>query len=435
MSTLESLNASTTTVESTSRSRFNLLNSRLYPWVIIALASLFLFYKYVLQIGPSVMTNQLMQQFQLTGAGLGNLAATFFYSYLIAQLFAGPLLDRFSPRLLTALAIGLCALGALTFPGAPSLFDACISRMMIGVGAAFATISYIKFTAMWFKPSQFAFVTGLIATAAMAGSMAGQVPMAYLVETVGWQNALYASGIFGVVLAALFFLVARNKAEPVAAQVVTSSTIRLADFTEVLKQKRNWYLMFYSGLAFTPLAVFGGLWGDPFLQKAYHVSNTEAASLVSLMFLGLAVGGPLLGVISDKIGKRYSIMLLGSMMAFISLTMVIYVNALPISMVGTLLFLFGLGSAGFMLSFAVGKEINRAAVAGTVVALINTGDAVFGAVTEPLLGKFLDVFWQGKTANSVHIFSLHNYHIAMSLLPVYLLFAVGFVLLVKRGQN
>ena len=82
-----------------------------YAWLIAACNGLFLLYKYILQLFPSVMTQDLMQTFHLHGAGLGNLAATYFYSFLITQLFSGFLLDRFSPRILTTAAILFCALG------------------------------------------------------------------------------------------------------------------------------------------------------------------------------------------------------------------------------------------------------------------------------------------------------------------------------------
>ncbi len=155
----------------------NLLKKNYYPWVVLALCASFLFYKYILQISPSVMTTQLMENFHINGTGLGNLAATYFYTYLIAQLLVGPLLDRFNPRILTALAMLICAIGIATFSQAQTLGVALLSRSLIGVGAAFATVSYLKIAAGWFKPNQFAFVSGLLATAAMVGSMTAQLPM------------------------------------------------------------------------------------------------------------------------------------------------------------------------------------------------------------------------------------------------------------------
>jgi MFS family permease len=403
--------------------------SRVYPWVVVFFASLFLFYKYVLQVSPSVMTRELMGHFHVNGAGLGNLAATFFYSYLVVQLFVGPLLDKYSPRLLTAVALGISALGALWFADAQTLLSASGARALVGVGAAFATVSYMKMAAVWFKPEKFAFVGGLLATAAMVGSMAGQVPLGYLVSDQGWQSTLFECGVLGLVLSVLYYLCVRDK-HPDSVSGASATVYvapKLKDFLFLLKQKHNWVLMMYSGLAFSPLAVFGGLWGNPFLQEAYHASKTEAGTLVSCAFIGLAVGGPLLGLLSDRLNKRFAVMMLGLWLSFICLALAVYLPGMSMVLEGTLLFLFGFGTGAFMLGFALGKALNAVALAASVIALINTGDAILGAVSEPLAGTVLEVVWEGKQVHGVHYFSVHDYHLALLMLPAYLLVAVGFL--------
>lgn len=396
--------------------------SRFYPWVVIACCSLFLFYKYVLQVSPSVMTQDLMLTFHVSGAGLGNLAATYFYAYLVTQLFAGPLLDRFSPKYLTAAAITTCGCGALMFAHAHYLLSAELSRALMGVGTAFATVSYMKMSALWFRPSQVAFVDGLLATAAMAGALCSQVPLTMLVNQVGWRESLNYCGLFGVCLVLLFLLLVKEKQTSHSTEKAASATV--TEMFSLLKNKKNWLLTFYSGLAFTPLAVLGGLWGNPFFEVAHHLSATEAASFTSCMFLGLALGGPFFGLMANRFDNLIAIMETGTSLAFVSLLMALYVSALPLWLFGTLLFLFGLGTGSFMSCFAVGKELNSVKLAATVVALVNTGDALFGSFTEPLVGKLLDLSWQGKVVNGVHYFSTQNFHLAFSILPFYLLGAL-----------
>ncbi len=426
MNTLSNVNQ-TTQLDTT------LVKQHYYPYLVITLSALFLFYKYVLQVSPSIMTVELMQHFQIDGAGLGNLAATFFYTYLITQLFVGPLLDKYSPRLLTTLAIAISACGAMLFAHAQTLMDAQLARGLIGIGAAFATVSYMKMVALWFKPQQFAVVGGLLATAAMVGSMAGEAPLSLLMSHVGWRSSLDYCGVLGLVLAFIFFAFVRNKTDCDTQTVKNSVTF--SDFKKLLKKKSSWYLTFYSGLAFSPLAVFGGLWGNPFLQIAHHLTKTEAASLTSVMFLGLAVGGPVFGYLADRVASRSVLMLSGLLLSLLALTTAIYLNFLSVIAVGVLLFLFGFGTGAFMLGFAVGKDMNIPALAATVVALINTGDAIFGAFSEPLVGKLLDLFWNGKVALSVHLFNLHDYYTALAILPLYLLAAVGFLFLLKTCSD
>jgi len=406
---------------------------RFYPWAIIILSSITLVYKYIMQVSPSVMTNQLMRAFHLYGTGLGNLAATFFYSYLVIQIFAGYLLDKFSIRLLTSIAIAISAIGTFLFAGAHNLTTALFARALMGVGPAFFTVSFMKLASNWFPPNRFAFISGLLATAATVGAIFGQAPLAWMVIHHDWRFALIIIAFLGTVLTIFYFLVVTDHPHGKKA-IATRSAITLRDAAKILFKGQNWVLTFYSGLAFAPLAVFSGFWATPFIREAYHRSLTEAASYASISFLGLAIGGPLLGHISDRIGNRRSIMFLGAILSLISLTIIIYVNTTPIWLLCIFLFLFGFGTGAFMLGFVVGKEINPLALAATVIAVINTGDAVFGAFTEPLIGKFLDETWQGKIIAGTHYFGIPSFHKAFSLLPCYLIVAILLVFFVKERK-
>ncbi len=387
--------------------------------LVLILSSFFLLYKYVLQVSPSVMTQELMQAFHLNGAELGFLAAGFFYAYMFVQLAAGPLLDQFNPRYITAMALLCCAAGAILFSVSQSFMVAFVARALMGAGAAFATVSYLKLTAFYFSAKKYAFVSGFLTFPVMLGALMGQTPLAYFVDKFGWQHSLYVTGLCGIVLALCFALLIKSPKMDAATKAP-----KLAEYWQLLKSKRNWLLTFYSGLAFCPLAVFGGLWGDPFLQAAYHVDKTHAAELVSMVFLGLGLGGTFLGWLATRIDERFTIMTSGLLLSLVCLTLVVYWNVENLWYVASLLFGFGFGTGAFMLGFVLGKECNPLPLAATVIALINSGDALLGAVTEPAVGRLLDVFPHTSAG-----FSLHAYHWAFSILPLFLLLA--FVLLRK----
>jgi hypothetical protein len=88
-----------------------------------------------------------------------------------------------------------------------------------------------------------------------------------------------------------------------------------------------------------------------------------------------------------------------------------------------------------MLAFALGKESNSIALAATVIALINSGDGIFGSFSEPLVGKLLDWQWSGKVVAGVHYFSIENYQVALSLLPAYLLLAIILLLFIRDSRH
>lgn len=411
------------------------LIDKYYSWLVISLCAAFCFYKFVLQIFPSVMTTNLMQAFHINGTGLGNLAATYFYAYLITQLFAGPMLDQYSPRLVITLAISICALGTLLFANANTLFIAEVSRLLIGIGASFATVSYMKMTSLWFKPNQMSFADGLMSTAAMTGALCGQMPLAYLIENHGWKGSLIYCSIAGVILAILFLLLVRDKTQsnPFHSEKKSKTPIKINEFIILLKKPENWLLTFYSGLIFTPVAVLGGLWGNPFFIETYHVKATTAAFFSSFIFIGLAFGGPLFGLLADRIG-RIKIMQFGTVIAFISLISVIYIH-LPFWLLCSLLCIFGFSTGAFMSCFALGKSFNDIKFTATIISLVNTGDALFGSFTEPLIGKILDLTWSGKSINSIHYFSTTHFKYAFSILPVYIIGAFICLFILKKIQE
>lgn len=397
----------------------------IYPIIVLSFCGFFLFYKYVLQVYPSVITKELMLGFHLNGFGLGNLSATFFYSYVITQLFAGVLLDKYGARLLTAVAIFCSAIGICIFSQTTNLLIAELSRALMGFGIAFATVAYMKMVAVWFPPNRYAFLSGLCATAAMAGAVFGEAPLQMMIFAVGWRESLYLCGLIGCVIAVLFILFVRNNRTESTPTGLSKEENRLL-FKDILAawcNKQNWLLTAYYGLAFSPLVIFGGLWGNPFLQKAYNLTHTQSASFLSLLFIGLGLGSPILGAISDRLGKRWTVMFYGGLVSLFSVLLIVYFPYSPIWLVGVLLFIFGFMTGASMISFAMGKETNKIALLATIAAMINAGDAILDSISEPLVGKFLDLGWTGKVINGVHNFTLGDYQHALSLLPIYLILA------------
>jgi MFS family permease len=406
--------------------------NRFYPWLIISLSAAFLFYKYVLQVSPGIMSDNLMRAFNIGGAQLGNLAAVYFYGYLIIQIFAGPLLDKFGARKITPLAILSCALGAYLFSQSHTLMGAIFARILMGMGAGFATVNYLKMAADHFEPKRFAFIGGLLATAVMLGAVFGEAPLVLVLEKIGWRPMLFYVALLGLFIASLFFIFIKEKKSDLFIKSKTTAWTK-ENLVNILKSPQNWLLLLYSGFAFSPVAVLGGLWGNPFLCAAYPINLTQAAFLLSWIFIGFGFGGPILGFISDKLNKRKLIMQISALVSGLSLFCLIYVPNLSIGMIGLLMFMIGFCTGAFMLAFALAKEINLLVMTATVVAMINTGSDILGALTEPLVGKFLDLHWSGKLVNGVRHFSVADYHQAFFILPLYLVFAWGVLFFVREA--
>lgn len=406
----------------------------IYPWLIWMLGASFFFYKYLVQVSPSVMTDDLMRAFHVHATGLGNLSACYFYSYLVMQIPVGLLLDKYSPRYLTAFAILICGVSTLIFAQTNSILLASIARAFIGLGAAFAAISIFKLSAVWFSAKRFALVSGMCMTAAMLGAIFGQLPLSWLVQKLEWRCTLNIIGDLGILLSLIYILIVRDKSidhsnkqiktfrDPADDEKLTRP-ININLF-QIVKNKQAWLLSLYSGLAFAPISVFGGLWGVPFIKIAHHLTASQAAFATSFIFIGFAVGAPFLGWLSDYIKRRKPILLFGPSLALISLCIVIYCPDKHISTISILLFAFGFGVSGFFTSFAMIREVFPIAIVATVLGFMNTFDSICEAISEPLVGMFLDLSGLTNVVNRVPQFSLHGYQLALSVLPIYLLLAI-----------
>lgn len=398
-----------------------------YPvraWSIWLLSALFMFYKYALEVSPSVMTGTLMKSFQINGMELGNLAACYFYAYLLLQIPAGLLLDRFGPRKTTTFAIALCATGSLIFAGADTLLVAGIGRFLTGAGAAFAAINCLKLIANWFPFRHFAFMAGLMMTLAMLGAVGGQAPLAAFIQKMEWRHAIELIGIAGLVLAALFWIVIRDKSPAHKNETVSTSISLLTSLKQVLNNPQTWWLSLYSGFAFAPVMVFGGLWGVSFISEAFTLPHNLSAQMVSLIFIGFAIGAPFFGWYSDWLGRRRIVMLWGTIVALIAISLVIYAPGISTPLLACLLLLFGFSISSFLLCFTMVREINLPILAATAIGFMNAFDALLGAFSDPLTGHFLDSAWDGKLIDGVRIFSVIAYKTAFLTLPLYLLIAL-----------
>lgn len=395
-----------------------------YAWLVLALSAGFLFYKYILQVSPSVMAIELMHAYSLSATKLGFLVSFYFYTYLIMQIPAGILLDRYGPHKIATLAILICSSGILIFSQTTSLSLACFARLLIGFGGAFATTSYMKISSRWFPPTYFPLLSGLFGTACMAGAGTAQAPLAWLISISNWQLALVYCAVFGFILAGLFFIFVQDKPQHYALVEINQPRFSWINFLQMFTNRSNWPLIFFGGFAFTPIAVFGGLWGTPFLSAAYHLSRTAAASSVSLVFVGFALGGILTGFIGKNLSRQLPVLVIGTSSALVCFSLILYLPELPLTILNLLIFVLGLSASSFLLSYSIAKHINNAALVATVIGVINMGDPICAAIAEPLIGKILDLNWDGKVIDHVRIFATPAYHYGLSVLTAYFILAL-----------
>lgn len=394
---------------------------------LYCIVSFFLFFEMAIQVSPSVMSTQLMHDLNIGTFGLGIMSGIYFYTYTAMQIPSGLLFDQFNPRIIITLSILTCVIGTLLFGLSQNIYMGSLARLLMGSGSAFAFVSVLVVTADLFKSKYFATITGITQMLAALGAMTGQMPISLLVAHIGWRVTLFVLFFIGCLLAiAVWKLLNYEKNSTI--KKISKQTITKSNLKAIVSEPQTWFIALYSCLLWAPMSSFASLWGVPFLTKVYHFEQTQAAFLCSLMWLGLALASPLLGMISTASQNRVYPLAVSALIGALSFYFVLEFN-LSASAVGILLFLAGAACSGQALSFTVVKENNLASAKATAIAFNNMAVVISGALFQPIIGKLL----ASDEINSNELYDIHNFkNVLMIVLFSYVLSFLIAAFLIKE---
>lgn len=427
---------STETFDTKSRWQFlqSLQSSKGFPWIIWSLGAIFYCYEYFLRIQPSMMSDDLMRTYGINATAFGNLVAFYYYAYTPMQLFVGILMDRYAPRFLLAFAVLSCAVGSFIFASTSILWVAEAGRFLVGFGSAFAFVGVLKIATIWLPPNRFAIVAGTTTTLGMVGAMIGDNLLAVLVKDLGWRTTIYSSVVFGLALAWIIWIIIRDGQGRSRPQVKDSTVTFKEVFVglmHVVKNTQIWIGGIIGFLLYLSLSMFAELWLVPYLQQAKHFSIPDAAAATSMLFLGWAIGGPVIGLVSDMIARRRLPILLGSLLAGIVALMLVYIPSLSVVEIYLLLILMGIFCSAENIVFVTARENTPQKFAGSAMAFTNLLIMAGGMIFQPLVGYFLDK-GTNQIVNGVHIYSAQTYQSVLIILPVAFFSSVLFSFFLKE---
>ncbi len=381
-------------------------------WFAWFLGALFYCYGYFQRVAPSVMVTDLMSDFQVSGAILGNLTAFYFYAYASLQIPFGVLIDRYGPRRMLAAAALLCAAGRVRFAVAPTVELAYAGRFLVGAGAGVSWLGTLQICGQMLPARRFAQITGFTLLIGMAGGIGGQAPLAYLIDIAGWRTTMSSAAIGAVVLAVLIWCFVPRSTHSYGKAPKGKSGI-IHGLKSVLANGQSWTCAIFGGTLGVSVLAFGGLWCVPYMMETYGLSRPAAALTATLMLVGWAIGAPLAGWVSDRIGRRKVPMLVGAFGGILTLSCALYISGLPLVVVQALLLIHGIFSGAMVLCFATGRENNGKHVAATSVSFVNMAVMGTSAVFQPLIGALLDLGWDGRLEGGARIYSVDNFKTAL----------------------
>lgn len=308
---------------------------RPYRFTVLLFASLMAFGSYFAYDSVGAIETTLIQAFHTNRAAIGSMYSAYSLAAVFAVLAGGVLIDRSGVRSASMIFSLLVVIGAAIVAAAPNLPAMYAGRIVFGVGSESMIVAQSAIVARWFTGKELALAFGIALTVSRLGTLFSFNTEELLANRLGFRGALWvAAGLCVVSLVANWiYTLMDRRAEPVLNLPTPDAgdRIRWADVGKF--GAPFWYAVgicvaFYSAIfPFTALSTdfFHEKWGlamasaegQSFLAGVfYNITHmfTTAQGTTSIIITASMCLAPFAGRLADRIGRRATIMVAGSLL-------------------------------------------------------------------------------------------------------------------------
>lgn len=347
------------------------------------MCTVFYFVQYALRSAPSIMQQEIIATLNISSIEMAGIIGLYFYSYAFFALVSGVLLDRIGPRFTASLGILLVVLGCVLFCSG-TVFSAKSGRFLQGAGSGLAFTSAVFLATRGFPKKWLATAVGMTQCFGMLGGFMGQAVVSPIIknQVLTWQMFwMVSAGVLVVIFIGSVLITPRTR----------EGKINWGGLTEpylvVLKNPQSYVCAIISAMMFMPTNVGNIAWGSQFLIDGLNANPSDVALRLAMVPLGWVIGCPILGYISDSIGRRKPVVLGSIIMMLITGGVIVYMpNSMPNYVMGLLL---GIFSGAAMIPYTMIKEVNPDEVKGTATGVINFIVFVTSAIVTNLFSMLI----------------------------------------------
>ena len=241
-----------------------------------------------------LVADDLMTDLAIGKSTLGILTAAFPLAFAACLLPSGIAIDRFGPRPVQSVMMGVTALGALIFSLSTGPFGLMIGRTLLGAGAASALLAVMKAAVTWFPRERLGLVTGCLITVAGLGALAMADPAALFVRAHGWRALFILLAALATLCAILAVLLV-----PTPATVTGDVPDQDHGLPFVLRDPIFRRFAPLAAIVVGTVWAIQGQWVAGWLAAVNGVRITDIITYVTLIAVGQSVGALVWGALAD----------------------------------------------------------------------------------------------------------------------------------------
>lgn len=170
-----------------------LLPARTALWVFLSFAFAY-FFSALLRAVTATLAPSFSAELGLNAAHLGLLGGAYFFGFAATQLPLGKALDRFGPRRVVLVLLGLAVLGCAAFAIARDFVTLTLARALIGVGVSACLMAPMTAYRRGFTPTAQLRANAWMLMTGSFGMVASTLPVQWLLPSLGWRGLFWLVG-------------------------------------------------------------------------------------------------------------------------------------------------------------------------------------------------------------------------------------------------
>tara|TARA_R110002110_G_scaffold415800_1_gene656283 strand:- start:39656 stop:40924 length:1269 start_codon:yes stop_codon:yes gene_type:complete len=358
-------------------------------WLVCAI---FFTYEFLLRTVLGTFQHPIMYDLSLTPFAFAILSTTaYMVVYGAMQVPVGIITDRFGLKKSLTFAALLCAVSSIAFAMTYQFKSAVFARMLMGLGSSFGFICMLVSVYDWMPKKHYGLFIGLSQFIGTMGPMVAAGPLNNIAVNgnVDWRSIFLGLGFFGFLITIFIIVIVKNSHESLGGfRILTRPTSIRLNIVSILKQKQAWAIALYSALIYFTLEYLSENEGKIFLEINGY-SAKFSSYMITVGWLGYAIGCPLLGFLSDYFRRRKIFMIIAALNCLAAIITIVYFPTSRTTLTGAF-FLLGIGAAGQSVGFAIMAEQCSKFYLAAGLGFNNCIIAFLASVNAPVIGWLLD---------------------------------------------